>query len=467
MLQRIFKLLRVDIVGSALFSMIIWLAMLAIDPFGIEKATGAGSRTLYQRVLAPFYPTAHQSEIAVVLISDEDIPLVEGGHKAWPPRFSEYATLLRNLHGRSGARPAAVFVDLLLDNQHNEDTTLPDLCEAIAETEALGVPVFFASVPNQSAATGPEYDHALIVDSCPHKVRLGGAGWVSDEGDYPLAATIGGRRELTAAAALYEHHLIQSDDPGRISDFEKRIEEGVELSVQWGGQAPVDDPSCANLGSTLSERALAALRIVFAGSGLAGGKRGEFEQVQPCLFHRVLSGGFVARASPFDKAGIDQEFSGATIFVGASIRGIPDILTSPVHGVAPGVFEHAMALDNLFNFGSRFYRDAPHLSLGGYSLPQDSIIQAALILLLALWLRSIDGPRLYPRTIAGYALAFANKTTIAAAFGALIVVAIAVSHFVFRFEPFNWGSIISIGMIMIYTKRFRHTDRPGQPVAEA
>lgn len=445
---------RTDIVWSALANMVLWLAMLALDPFGVESATSASSRVLYQRVLAPFYPTTIQGSVAVVLIRDDDIPLLADGHAAWPPKFSEYAAILRNLSGESSKKPEAIFVDLLLDNQHNDDKTISELCDAAVELEARGIPVFFAEVPSPTGRDAGD----LAISGCGGEIRLAGAGWVSGDGEYPLTTEIGGKNLMTAAAALYRNHLVVKNDVAGLRSFDGEVKSGAALSVQWGGAPPTNDPECTQIGATFADKMRASLRIAAVGSGVFGRDRGLFYQAQPCLFHSTYKGQSIARAGAFEKFGITDSLDGVTVFVGAQIDGIPDTLLSPVHGVAPGVFEHAMALDNLRTFGARYYRSAPEVVVGPYSVPQDAFLVAFLILALAGFLRTVDGPRLYKRTRAGLALAFAHKTLIAFIFTALIIFFIGLSHFAFRYEPFNWGSVFSIGMIMIFSRRFRRND---------
>jgi hypothetical protein len=43
------------------------------------------------------------------------------------------------------------------------------------------------------------------------------------------------------------------------------------------------------------------------------------------------------------------------VLVGVNLAGLNDNVTSPVHGDLPGVFAHAVALDNLITYGGRYY----------------------------------------------------------------------------------------------------------------
>jgi len=51
---------------------------------------------------------------------------------------------------------------------------------------------------------------------------------------------------------------------------------------------------------------------------------------------------------------LDTHLNGATIFYGTALMGMHDVIESPVHGAVPGVHLHAMALDNLLNWGTQY-----------------------------------------------------------------------------------------------------------------
>ncbi len=51
------------------------------------------------------------------------------------------------------------------------------------------------------------------------------------------------------------------------------------------------------------------------------------------------------------------------VMVGASITSTGDLVQSPVHGLIPGVYLHAMALDNLIYKGMDYDREPANFSL--------------------------------------------------------------------------------------------------------
>ena len=52
-----------------------------------------------------------------------------------------------------------------------------------------------------------------------------------------------------------------------------------------------------------------------------------------------------------------RSFTGKAVLIGANLSGIPDAVSSQVHGQIPGVVWHAMALDNLISLGSGYLAD--------------------------------------------------------------------------------------------------------------
>lgn len=60
-------------------------------------------------------------------------------------------------------------------------------------------------------------------------------------------------------------------------------------------------------------------------------------------------------------------FEDRVVMIGADIKGAPDLIQTPVHGQIPGVFLHAMALDNLLERGvNGYWRPMPTLPERSY-----------------------------------------------------------------------------------------------------
>ena len=92
---------------------------------------------------------------------------------------------------------------------------------------------------------------------------------------------------------------------------------------------------------------------------------------QTCPYNQWIPGEAVfAAVSQEQKATLRRLFEGRVVMIGADIKGAPDLVQSPVHGQIPGVFLHAMALDNLLERGlDGYWRPMP-------TLPERSYIPA-------------------------------------------------------------------------------------------
>ncbi|MCY1367639.1 CHASE2 domain protein [compost metagenome] len=77
------------------------------------------------------------------------------------------------------------------------------------------------------------------------------------------------------------------------------------------------------------------------------------ERPQPCPYTRTLY------ANQLRDPRVADVLRGKHVLLGVSIRGIPDLVASPVQGQLPGVYWHAMALDNLLTQEAGYWRDAP------------------------------------------------------------------------------------------------------------
>ncbi|MEZ5931436.1 MAG: CHASE2 domain-containing protein [Alphaproteobacteria bacterium] len=87
---------------------------------------------------------------------------------------------------------------------------------------------------------------------------------------------------------------------------------------------------------------------------------------QACPYNQWVPGEAVLAArTPEQMATLGALFEGRVVMIGADIKGAPDLVLSPVHGQIPGVFLHAMALDNLIALGpDGYWRPMPTLALG-------------------------------------------------------------------------------------------------------
>jgi CHASE2 domain-containing sensor protein len=134
------------------------------------------------------------------------------------------------------------------------------------------------------------------------------------------------------------------------------------------------------------------------------------------------------------------------VLIGADILGSGDRIESPVHGQVPGVYLHAMALDNLLTFGGR-----PPFIDAEWVLP----VQVLLILITAILGRLAFEDRQEP----GNRLQAARALTLRLIAWVVITLAILALMFGVPFGmplgPNNWGSIVAIAGAIFFSGGFK------------
>jgi hypothetical protein len=112
-----------------------------------------------------------------------------------------------------------------------------------------------------------------------------------------------------------------------------------------------------------------------------------------CPFSLTLSASDLEVSSPEDQALVAGLLRDRLVMVGASITSTGDLVQSPVHGLIPGVYLHAMALDNLIYKGMDYDREPanfPGLNLHWVDLLELGLL-ALILVLKALHARRLAG----------------------------------------------------------------------------
>jgi len=161
-------------------------------------------------------------------------------------------------------------------------------------------------------------------------------------------------------------------------------------------------------------------------------------------------------------------FEDRVVMIGADIRGAPDLIQSPVHGQIPGVFLHAMALDNLLERDlERYWRPMPTLPERSY-LPaivsQMSIgtsVELGLLLMIFAFSDGIGrwrkkaGDRLSEGLCTGVEL-LGHVTLVFGTVAALAAYAIA---------PMNWLGLVTLAVSKDILQRFKLPKFEGSSIA--
>lgn len=331
--------------GGVTVLLILGFVWAQLDPFGLGRASDMYSEQVIDRVMSPFYQSEAQDQIAVVLI-DEDT--LESQGIGWPPTYDYYSQLLYRIM-RQG--PRVVFVDILLENERPSDADSLSLArEDLSDyAEEFGVPIVFAqSQPGMKNLFSdiPGVESAL-------------SAW--EENDYPLMISSGNAlaegqagktSSKTVAMKLYELTAPASDLKNASTK---------NLVVQWGSSVSplvrdnklLGDAEYAFVNPTWFQRWIKAGEIfvysIMAGldDSIVDEKRIHSPYTVTVQAHELASN--AARGL----------LEGKVVLVGVKVDGIADVVETPVNGKLPGVYQHAMALDNLMKYGDDYYTRPP------------------------------------------------------------------------------------------------------------
>lgn len=331
------------------------------DPFGLSHQVQAYSEGLFQKVTSSFYRADAQDKIAVVLIDEET--LASRG-EAWPPRYTYYEEIIRRI---ARQKPAAIFLDILVEDRRAYDDSLETAKKSLGETLASkGIPLYLASLDNQRKS--------VFIDVPGTQPTL--TGWRGFGDDYPL---------LIKPGQYYSDHDSQLEEGEQCNNslkptaalqlYRLMCEKGLQLGcpvglaqgdvgefcnamvVQWGRnvspivpeQQLISETQCSASQDSMLDRLSAAFSTLKA-ELMFGIDEDLVKRVrQPCPYAVTV------REEDLASEKVRGVLEGRVVMIGLSLKGIHDIVDSPVHGQIPGVYLHAMALDNLLSWNSHYF----------------------------------------------------------------------------------------------------------------
>ena len=418
----------------------------SLDPFGMKSAAERHSSQVAARFLAPRYDSQAQDHVAVLLI---DSSTLDHYGMPWPAEYGFYEETIRRLL-RLGA--AGIYVDILLADEGRADPTLADAREWMQQELAdhPDVPVVFGAT-----AVGQK----TIFGDVPG-VASGIAMWHGLGEDYPLLIDPGnrfhdaGRETVTVAASspaylLYRGVCQSSALPG-CHRAGAPLAEGSErepMTLFWGQRLP--RASAAGVDCTVPEE---QPREGWFGAGLANvwaslksGFRSQEYQAnrEACPYTLTL------RLQELEDSAKQELIRDRVVMVGTMLPGMDDSVFSPVHQLLPGVYQHAMALDNLMHWGEQRLHRHPWTQFW-------ISVLVALALSAALAFAHMH--------VAG---AWARRGLLLAAFLAFPLGSIAAQQIWLRQPPIDWlglSALFAVVFLGVRPRRRRKQDPEAAPV---
>lgn len=345
--------------GAAIFASTFLLAILVdvIEPFGLDNAMKAYSGRISARMMAPFYQSRGQDRIAVVLIDQQTLDVRQ---QPWPPRYEYYENVLRRILRQ---RPAGVYFDILTSDTRPYDDSLQDARMLLAdELESSGVPVWFGVISPTASS---------VFSGVPG-TRTAVAGWKGLGADYPLriapANLIVDNQPMhvetqapppaeSVAYTLYRRACLESHVPCSSTGAPLTPDQAsTPMVLHWGLQRPLVPTDLATrLGSCVRPDGTEIGFVRKLGQAAAGAWHDFWSGFDPEGLDRhrepcppVLT----VLEQQLDDPGIAALLEGRMVLVGTRLAALDDSVLSPVHQRVPGVYAHAMALDNLMTWGS-------------------------------------------------------------------------------------------------------------------
>ncbi|WP_447920033.1 CHASE2 domain-containing protein [Achromobacter aegrifaciens] len=320
-----------SLIVAAIVAIVMLWATPRITPSS-DLFTYAAAR-LQARLVGGHYDIAHRNDTTVVLIDDDSLDQQKG---AWPLPYRTHARWLRNIgliH-----KPKAIFLDITFGRER-DDPTLPELAAALCELRDANIPVFLAALPDAQGS-----------------LRLR-SGLAAPEGEKPCFTMVDVRYTPSKVDRLVWSYPLWSGDNARSAALAiaqdtagatiARTDEAMALT--WG----VDNldqrrfsKDCRQARGGYAEMLPSYVRTLL----------GDPDAAQPiCPYTRALTLSEL-RAPDADGTRLADMLTGRYVMIGAALSGFNDTVLSPVHDSIPGVFMHAMALDNLLTYQNDYKR---------------------------------------------------------------------------------------------------------------
>ncbi|WP_159051721.1 CHASE2 domain-containing protein [Thauera aromatica] len=329
---------------------------------------------------AHFYPPAARNQITVLMY---DPAFLDSSRSNWPIPYGDHADWLLRISSNPNARPRAIMVDVTF-GQERDDPTLPQLQEALCTIQNdYGVPVFLAALA--SVNDGALYVRKGLSPTHPTDGRtcftLVDVGYEADPLDrlvwnYPMTRHLGPNGWLDGAAANDTTPTLRSAAM-RIAQDAAGLNLGVTtppMALVWGLRTPDLSmrPALLNYcreGITQWSRLVpGVVRDVFSNEPSGS----------ICPYHTTLS---MSQVASLEEDVLRPLLANRFVMVGAFVPGYNDLINAPIHGLIPGIYMHAMALDNLLTYGDHYKLSTDWADL--WTTPE--LIKAALAAVAAIY----------------------------------------------------------------------------------
>jgi len=312
-----------------------------MNPFGFSDLVQRYSQDVSGLLITGpyFYGTEGRDKVSVALIDETTLHRMQ---TPWPWTYGNHATALGAL---LSYKPRAVVVDILFVDPRRDDT-LGELIDVIHRYQAAHVPIYFeggVDLPFGENALTPEIVATKVPVLDPSTpINAGVARQYNGTGRCFDVKPEADGSCLSLALKVYRD-VFPERPPVPIND---------KMELVWGTRtAPSNLKWMSAEGKTCDTETSPLRRIYLAFFDTSVVK-------SPCPYNAVIPvEGLMAGADE----DIPKLIEDRVVFYGGDLQGAQDKVYTPVNNLIPGVFTHAMAMDNLITFHGRPYQDAVSL----------------------------------------------------------------------------------------------------------
>jgi hypothetical protein len=342
--------LVVTLLGFASFQ--IWM-----NPFGFSDLVQRYSQDVADLLITGpyFYGTEGRDQVSVAIIDEDTLHTLQA---PWPWKYGDHA---RALDALLQFHPKAVVVDILFVDSRPDDT-LPDLVAEIGRYRKAHVPIYFEGgvdlpfgenpLRPEIAATGvPVLDPTVPINNGVAR-QYNATGQCfgrkpDDDGSCP-------------SLALHVFNDVYPREPLEKLNGMMELVWGTRTAPEnhWITRTNDDGAkvSCAGDDMSLARR----WYLAFFDTGAVK---------TPCPYTAEFP--VSALLTTPDDPDVVKMATSRVIFYGGALQGAQDKIYTPVNDLLPGVFVHAMAMDNLITFHGRPQQNV--VSVGGAVLDSNPV----------------------------------------------------------------------------------------------
>lgn len=345
-----------------------FFAIAIFDPFGLASSSDSYSESLVDQVTAPFYESRAEDDITVVLIDDAFISnlrrnisdTLHDPFAFWPLSYNIQSELFQRI---LSLRPNTLFIDLIYSQQREPDENLKQLAYTLSQERYLKQIGQDAEVLVAISGDGRLLEPIAKI-AIPALVS-----WGVDDRSYPLEV-IGssGKTQRTAAALLYQRYcselsFARCEYELPVLDENSSEKTLSDVVLQWQDKnvnvLKYDQENKRfNLQKSQCADNSTAIQVLSNLSFLLGTNWFEKKNKLCPPYNTVYASALIMDDYVSNKALRDM-IAGKIVLVGTANAGANDYVHINGKGLQPGVFTHAMALDNLITHQQSYRTDLP------------------------------------------------------------------------------------------------------------